>query len=495
MLLRSKFIYIQKWGLKMSYEKLELLIDGNWRQGSSSKTEPVINPANNETLGQLPHATSNDLDEALESNARAFKVWKKVTPLERQKIIEKACRILESRSDVVAKNLTKEMGKPLPEAKIELALGLDVLRWYGEEGKRAYGRIVPSRTPGITQLVVKEPIGPVIAFVAWNFPVMNVVRKVGGAIAAGCTITIKPSEETPGTAIAIGRALIDAGLPPGVLNIVFGVPSEVSEHLCQSSIPRKLSFTGSIPVGKHLQKLAAENMIRCTMELGGHSPLMVFEDTNISAAAKLSVMSKFRNAGQVCISPTRFLVQESVKEQFVEAVLTETNKITVGNGLEEGINMGPLVAERRIGIIDDFVSNALKTGAELHTGGHRLNRDGSFYAPTVLSNVSDEAKIMNEEPFGPILPIDSFNSVDEVIARANRLDFGLAAYAFTNNSKIVNALKADIESGLLAINSGVVSTPETPFGGVKHSGYGSEGGVEGLEAFLVTRFVSETYNI
>jgi|TARA_B100000767_G_scaffold48597_1_gene43433 succinate-semialdehyde dehydrogenase/glutarate-semialdehyde dehydrogenase len=479
----------------MAYEKLELLINGKWRQGSDNKAEPVYNPATSETIGDLPHASKADLDEALESNAEAFKSWRNEAPLNRQKIIENACRILESRSNEVAENLTKEMGKPLAEAKGELAIGLDVLRWYGEEGKRAYGRIVPSRMPGMSQTVLKDPIGPVIAFVAWNFPVMNVVRKVGGALAAGCTITIKPSEETPGTAIAIGRALMEAGLPAGVLNIVFGVPSEVSEHLCSSSIPRKLSFTGSIPVGKHLQKLAAENMIRCTMELGGHSPLMVFDDTDIAAAAKISVAGKFRNAGQVCVSPTRFLVQDSVKDQFIKAVLDETNKIKVGNGLEDGIVMGPLIADRRIEIMDSFVKDAVDSGAELNLGGHRLNRDGSFYAPTVLSNVSDNAKIMNEEPFGPLLPIDSFKSVDEVIDRANRLEFGLASYAFTNDPKIVNALRSEIQAGLLAINSTAVSTPETPFGGVKHSGYGSEGGVEGLDAFLVTRFISEIYNI
>ena len=236
-------------------------------------------------------------------------------------------------------------------------------------------------------------------------------------------------------------------------------------------------------------------MIRCTMELGGHSPLMVFADTDIKKAAQISVAGKFRNAGQVCISPTRFLVEESVKDTFVEAVLDEANKIKVGNGLDEGINMGPLIAERRIAVMDEFVKDAVDTGAELHTGGHRLNREGSFYAPTILSNVSDNAKLMNDEPFGPVLPIDSFNSLDEVIERANRLEFGLASYAFTNDSKIVSALQEDIQSGLLAINSMVVSTPETPFGGIKHSGYGSEGGVEGLEAFLVTRFLTETYNI
>ena len=477
----------------MSYEKLELLINGKWKMGSENKAEPVYNPATNEVIGDLPHASKKDLDEALESNAEAFKLWKKESPLNRQRIIENACRNLESKFDQVATNLTIEMGKPLAEAKGELAVGLDVLRWYGEEGKRAYGRIVPSRMSNMSQTVIKEPIGPVIAFVAWNFPVMNVVRKIGGALAAGCTITIKPSEETPGTAIAIGRAFMDAGLPPGVLNIVFGVPSEVSEHLCGSKIPRKLSFTGSIPVGKHLQKLAADNMIRCTMELGGHSPLMVFDDTDIDMAAKISVAGKFRNAGQVCVSPTRFLVQDTVKEQFIRAVINETNKIKVGNGLDDGINMGPLIAERRIDIMKDFVNDAVENGANIEMGGNRMNLEGSFFAPTILTNVSDNTKIMNEEPFGPLLPIDTFNSVDEVIDRANRLDFGLASYAFSNDPKIVSFLKSEIQAGLLAVNSTVVSTPETPFGGIKQSGYGSEGGIEGLDAFLVTRFISESY--
>ena len=477
----------------MSYEKLELLINGKWKMGSENKAEPVVNPATNEVIGDLPHASKKDLDEALESNLEAFKLWKKESPLNRQKIIENACRNLESKFDQVATNLTIEMGKPIAEAKGELAVGLDVLRWYGEEGKRAYGRIVPSRMSNMSQTVIKEPIGPVIAFVAWNFPVMNVVRKIGGALAAGCTITIKPSEETPGTAIAIGRAFMDAGLPPGVLNIVFGVPSEVSEHLCGSKIPRKLSFTGSIPVGKHLQKLAADNMIRCTMELGGHSPLMVFDDTDIDMAAKISVAGKFRNAGQVCVSPTRFLVQDTVKEQFIRAVINETNKIKVGNGLDDGINMGPLIAERRIDIMKDFVNDAVENGANIEMGGNRMNLEGSFFAPTILTNVSDNTKIMNEEPFGPLLPIDTFNSVDEVIDRANRLDFGLASYAFSNDPKIVSFLKSEIQAGLLAVNSTVVSTPETPFGGIKQSGYGSEGGIEGLDAFLVTRFISESY--
>lgn len=477
----------------MAYEKLELLIDGEWRAGSTGVTEPVYNPATGEVLGDLPHASSDDLDQAMASNARVNKEWAAHTPIQRQKIIEGAARLLEERFDAIAANLTTEMGKPLAEAKVELQMGIDVARWYAEEGKRVYGRVVPSRVPGLTQTVLKDPVGPVIAFVAWNFPCMNVVRKVFGALAAGCPITIKPSEETPGTAIAIGRALMDAGLPAGALNIVFGKPAEVSEHLISSPVPRKLSFTGSVPVGMHLQKLAADNMIKCTMELGGHSPVMVFDDFDVEKAVDIAVAGKFRNAGQVCVSPTRFLVQESVQDKFVDGFVKRVEALKVDNGLEEGVNMGPLVADRRMDVMDDFIQDAVANGAELKAGGNRLNRPGYFYAPTVLNNVSDATKIMNEEPFGPVAPISSFSTVDEAIERANRLEFGLAAYAFTHNPKIISRLRNEIETGLLAVNSTVVSTPETPFGGIKHSGYGSEGGIEGLEAFLVTRFITEIH--
>ena len=475
------------------YEKLELLINGTWRHGSDNVSEPVYNPATEEELGTLPHASLADLDEALEASKKGFSVWRQETALNRQRVIEKAARLLEERFDVIAENLTKEMGKPLNEAKIELSVAIDIMRWYGEEGKRVYGRTILPRTVGMDQTVRKDPVGPVIAFVAWNFPAVNVIRKVAGSIAAGCSVIIKPSEETPATAIAIGRAFMDAGLPDGVLNIVFGKPAEVSEHLCASPIPRKLSFTGSVPVGIHLQKLAAENMIKCTMELGGHSPVLVFADSDVKAAAKISAAGKFRNAGQVCVSPTRFLVQKSVHSQFVNEFKAEAESLTVGNGLDEGIKMGPLVAERRIDIMDGFVEEAVDSGATLVTGGRRLNKPGSFYAPTVLDNVSDDSRIMNDEPFGPVAPIDSFEDIDEVISRANRLSFGLAAYAFTHDPSKIKELKTNVETGLLAINSTVVSLPETPFGGIKHSGYGSEGGIEGLEAFLVTRLITETH--
>ncbi|HLS19536.1 MAG TPA: NAD-dependent succinate-semialdehyde dehydrogenase, partial [Paracoccaceae bacterium] len=345
--------------------------------------------------------------------------------------------------------------------------------------------------PGARQMVMKEPVGPSLAFVAWNFPAVNVMRKVAGALGAGCSIIIKPSEETPGTGIAIARALMEAGLPKGVLNVVFGVPDDVSRHLLASPIPRKLSFTGSIPVGKHLQKLAADTLKRCTMELGGHSPVIIFDDADLDRAVKVAGAGKFRNAGQVCISPTRFYVQEGVYERFVDGLTELAKSMKVGDGLEEGVQMGPLVAARRLEVMEGWVSDARDHGATITTGGNRIGNLGYFWEPTVMRDVPEEARIMNEEPFGPIAPIAPFTSMDEVVERANKLSFGLASYVFTSDGRKAKALEEGLEAGLVGVNHAAVSTPETPFGGVNESGYGSEGGIEGLEAFQRIKFVTE----
>jgi succinate-semialdehyde dehydrogenase/glutarate-semialdehyde dehydrogenase len=475
----------------MAYEKLELLIGGKWTAGTSGKSEPVINPATEEVLSHLPHASAADLDEALVASVEGFKAWRATTAVKRQQVMEAAARLMEERRDAMAENLTLEMGKPVKEAKLELGFAIDVLRWYAEEGKRAYGRLVPSRVPGMRQMVVKEPVGPVAAFVAWNFPAVNVIRKVAGAMGAGCSIVIKASEETPATCIAIARCLQEAGLPDGVLNLVFGVPDDVSRHLLASPVIRKLSFTGSVPVGKHLQKLAADNLARCTMELGGHAPVIVFDDADVEKTAKMAAAFKYRNAGQVCISPTRFYVQEKAVDHFADTFARTASELKVGNGMDEGVVMGPLIAERRLGVMQNFVDDAKAHGAEIMTGGERIGNQGFFYAPTVMKNVPDDAMIMNEEPFGPLAPITSFSDFDDMIDRANRLAFGLAAYAFTKDGAQAAMLGDRIETGLLSVNSFVVSTPETPFGGINESGYGSEGGVEGLDAFLRTKFVTE----
>ena len=477
----------------MSYPQLQMLIAGEWTNGTSGVTENVICPADGTVLGELPHASKEDLDDALNSSLEGFNKWRSETPLNRQSILEKAAKILEREFDKNSQNLTREMGKPLAEAKIEMQTAIDLLRWYGEEGKRVYGRIIPSRIPNMEHEARKVPVGPVLAFVAWNFPATNVMRKVAGALAAGCSITIKPSEETPATAIAIGHALMEAGLPAGVLNIVFGVPSEVSEHLLASPIPRKLSFTGSVPVGIHLQKLAAQNLIRCTMELGGHSPVMIFKDADIEAAVKHCAAGKFRNAGQVCISPTRFFIEEPVYDEFIKSFKSHVEAINVGDGLDSKSTMGPLVADRRLEVMEDFISDAISSGGEVISGGGRGQSPGSFFEPTLIRDVPDTAKIMIEEPFGPVAPSASFSSIDEIIERANSLPFGLASYAFTSNPRTSQILKSEIESGMLAINSMHIHSVETPFGGLKHSGYGYEGSIEGLEAFLVTKYSSEIY--
>lgn len=473
----------------MYNEKLQMLIEGEWLDGSDGQA--VLNPATEETLAEVPHATAADLDRALAASAEGFKQWRTTTAIQRQAVIEGAARLMEDRIDQIAETLTLEQGKPFAESIVELRMVIDVARWYGEEGKRAYGRIIPARIPGARQMMVKEPVGPVAAFVAWNFPGVNVIRKVAGAIAAGCSVIIKPSEETPGTAISIARCFQEAGLPPGVLNVVFGVPDTVSRHVLGSWIPRKLSFTGSIPVGKHLQQLSAETLKRCTMELGGHAPVIVFDDADIEKALDAMAGFKFRNAGQVCISPTRFFVQDKAYKSFVEGFTQRAESLKVGSGMDDGIEMGPLIAERRLDVMEDFVSDARDNGAKVTTGGKRISNQGYFYAPTVMSDVPASAKIMIDEPFGPLAPISHFDTFDEVVERANSLPFGLSSYVFTSDGAKAAKISNALEAGLVGVNHPFVSMPETPFGGVNESGYGSEGGVEGLDAFLRTKFITE----
>ncbi len=474
----------------MTYPTIELLINGTWQTGDGGG-EDIINPATEEVLGVTPHASAAQLDAALDAASAGFKTWKATTPLARQAIMNKAADTLAANTDEVAANLTREMGKPLGESKLELGFAIDVLRWYGEEGKRAYGRLIPARIPGARQMMVKEPVGPCSAFVAWNFPAVNVMRKVAGALGAGCSLIIKPSEETPATAVAIGKALQDAGLPDGVLNIVFGVPDTVSRHVLASPVTKKLSFTGSIPVGKHLQKLAADTLKRCTMELGGHSPVIVFDDADVDAAINIIGNNKFRNAGQVCISPTRFYVQENVYSKFVDGFAEVASGLKVGNGLDDGVQMGPLVAERRLDVMQGWVSDATDKGARVVAGGERMGNKGYFWKPTVMADVPEEARIMTEEPFGPVAPVVPFKGMDDVLERANALPFGLASYVFTTDGKKAQMMEEQLEAGLVGVNHPGVSMPETPFGGVNESGYGSEGGIEGLEAFLRTKFVTE----
>ncbi|MGE0723676.1 MAG: NAD-dependent succinate-semialdehyde dehydrogenase, partial [Alphaproteobacteria bacterium] len=410
---------------------------------------------------------------------------------DRSAVLRKAAQLLRTRADDLARQMTREQGKVLAESKIEVMVSADIMDWYAEEGRRAYGRIIPGRAPGSRQIVLREPIGVAAAFTPWNFPALTPMRKIAGALAAGCALVLKPSEETPASAIAIAKALEESGLPKGVLNIVFGVPAKVSEQVIGAPAVRKISFTGSTAVGKHLMGLAAKGAKRTTMELGGHSPVIVFDDVDPAKVAAIAAAGKYRNAGQVCISPTRFFVHEKHYAQFVESFTDAAKGLKVGDGLDKDSRMGPLANARRLDAIEGFVRDAVDKGAKLKTGGSRKGNEGFFFEPTVLADVPDDARIMNEEPFGPVAPIVPFKSFDEVVERANSLEYGLAAYAFTASEKTAQAVSDALESGMVGINSLAVSTPETPFGGVKDSGHGSEGGSEGLDAYLVTKFVAQ----
>lgn len=473
------------------YPDVSLYIDGAWSKGATSRTIPVLNPATSESIGSVAHADQSDLDRALAAADKGFKIWSKVSAFERYKLMRKAADILRGRADEIARIMTLEQGKPLAQSKLETLSGADVIDWFAEEGRRAYGRVVPARVDGVYQLVVKEPVGPVAAFTPWNFPINQAVRKISAALAAGCSIIIKGPEETPGSCAELVRAYADAGLPKGVVNLVFGVPSEISEYLIPHPVIRKMSFTGSTAVGKHLAALAGQHMKRVTMELGGHAPAVVFEDADIDAAAKLLSVNKWRNAGQVCVSPTRMLVQEPVYESFVEKFVAATKATKVGDGLDETTQMGPLANSRRVEAMQMFVADATAKGAKLRAGGKRIGNKGNFFEPTVLTDVPLEARIMNEEPFGPVAVIAPFKTFDRVVAEANRLPYGLAAYAYTRSAKTAAAIGAAIESGMVSINHHGLALPEVPFGGVKDSGYGSEGGTEAIEAYLNTKFITQ----
>jgi succinate-semialdehyde dehydrogenase/glutarate-semialdehyde dehydrogenase len=474
-----------------TYPAIEMLIDGAWTKGTGGSVEPVINPATDETLAEVPRASAADLDAALAGAQKGFKAWSSKTPAARAVIMQKAADLMEERKDHIARVLTMEMGKPLGEAKAEIGFVIGVTRWCAEEGKRAYGRIIPASNAGARYMAVREPIGPACAFTAWNFPGNNVIRKMAHGLGAGCSVTVKPSEETPGTAVELAKCFHEAGVPDGAVQIVFGVPDDISRHLIASTITKKLSFTGSVGVGKHLAKLAADTMMRVTMELGGHAPVLVTADADLEKAIAMSAAFKYRNAGQVCISPTRFLVDRKVYADFVDGMTAASQAIAVGNGLDRGITMGPLIAERQVERMETMVQDAKAKGATVTTGGERIGNQGSFYAPTVLADMTDDMEMMNEEPFGPVVPISPVDGVDQMIARANRLEVGLAGYAFTQDGATMDRFSREVEVGMLGVNSTAISLPETPFGGIGDSGYGHEGGIEGLDAYQRTRLIVE----
>ena len=471
-----------------NYPSLHLLIGGETVSGNGRKTADVLNPATGETLGQVVHATSDDLDKALDNAAEGFAEWRKAAPEKRAAVLTKAAGLMRERVGDIAEALTLEQGKTLSEAKGETIYGAMLLEFYAGECKRIYGRTMV-RPAGKRAEVRYEPVGPVAAFAAWNFPVINIIRKVGGPVAAGCSVIVKPSEETPASALATAQCLLDAGLPANVCQVVFGVPDEVSKHLMGSSIIRKISFTGSTKIGKELTKLAADDLKRTTMELGGHGPVLVFEDADVEKALDVMAPNAFRNAGQVCVSPTRFLVEETIFDKFRDGFIERVQAIKVGNGMEDGVEMGPMANDRGPDQIERMVADAVDKGAKLDSGGERIGNQGYFYAPTVLSEVPTDAEIMNEEPFGPVAIINRYAGEDEMIAEANRVPYGLAAYAWSNDPIRQERLISQIEAGMVAINGGGVSAVDMPFGGVKWSGHGHEDGHEGVMACMVAKSV------
>jgi succinate-semialdehyde dehydrogenase / glutarate-semialdehyde dehydrogenase len=475
----------------MSYGDTLLFINNIWRDSVDGKTSPVLDPASGSLIGRVAHAGPDDLAEAVAAAQKGFEVWRNVLPSERAKLMRKAAGLVRERVASIAACMTMEQGKPVRESTAEVLAAADIIEWFADEGMRVYGRVVPSRSSlALRQMVVKDPVGPVAAFTPWNFPVNQLVRKLGAGLAAGCSVLVKAPEETPASPAALIKAFSDAGLPPGVLGLVFGDPAEISSYLIQHPIIRKISFTGSTAVGKQLAALAGGHMKRITMELGGHAPVIVCEDADLERAVKTSVMGKFRNAGQICICPTRFLVHRSLAKDFAVEFVRQAESLQVGNGLNENSQMGPLANERRIKAMEDLTNDAVSRGASLLTGGYRLGESGNFWCPTVLADVPLDAKVFNDEPFGPIAPIRAFDELDEAIGEANRLSYGLAGYAYTRSLKTADVLSRSLEVGMLWINTSAVTSAEMPFGGIKDSGFGTEGGPEALDAYLNVRSIA-----
>ncbi|MXW72821.1 MAG: NAD-dependent succinate-semialdehyde dehydrogenase [Chromatiales bacterium] len=475
-----------------TYPDLNLYIDGHWRKTAGDL--PVLNPATEDEIGRLPHAERSDLDDALEAAGKGFRVWSKTPPVERANVLLRAAALMRERQEEIATAITAEHGKPLPQARLEVIRGCEFFEWDAGETTRTYGRVIPS-APGVRYIVHHQPIGTVLGLSPWNFPMSQPCRKVAGAIASGCSLILKAAEETPAGALHIAKALHDAGLPPGVLNLVFGTPSEISDYLIRQDRVRLVAFTGSTAVGRRLTTLASQNMTPVLMELGGHAPVIVCEDTDVETAAVSGAVRKMRNAGQVCTSPTRFFVHESIFDRYLDVFIRRAAETIVGNGVDAGVEMGPLANERRPPALADFVEDAVAKGARLMTGGNRMGDRGYFFEPTVLANVPDDARVMQEEPFGPLAVVNPVASLDEGIRNANAVPFGLAAYGYTNRADYADRLVEELEAGNVSINTLEASLPETPFGGVKHSGFGREGGTEGLHNYMIVKNVSHSFAI
>lgn len=475
----------------MTYPKLSLYIDGEFIHGGDRPTQDILNPATGQVIAQLPHATPQDLDRALAAAARAFEAWKKSSPIERSKVLRKVSELARARAQDIGRGITLDQGKPLAESVGEVMFCAEHAEWHAEECRRIYGRVIPARLPAVRQTVLREPVGVVAAFSPWNFPFNQAIRKAAAAVGAGCSVILKGPEDAPSAVQAIAQLFHDAGLPKGVLNVVWGVPSEVSTHLIESPVVRKITFTGSTAVGKMLAAKASSLMKRSTMELGGHAPVIVCDDADVDAAVALMVGFKFRNAGQVCISPTRFYIQEGVYDRFVADFVAKTRALKVGNGLAEGTQMGPLAQARRVGAVAGFVDDARERGASILVGGAPIPGVGNFFAPTVVADLPDQARLLHEEPFGPVAGMIRFKTIDEALQRANALPYGLASYVFTRSNHNAHVLSTGLASGMVSVNHLGLALAETPFGGINDSGMGSEGGSETFDGYLNTKFITQ----
>ena len=473
-----------------SYPEIRLHLGGRGWVAETASHKDVLNPATGLPVGRVPLASAEDLRHAAESAARGFDLWRSVPAIERSAILRRAAGLLRDRKATIAEALTREQGRPLGDTAMECLVGAEVLDFFAEEARRIFGRSVPPRVPGAIQTVLRDPVGPVLAISTWNVPVNHAARKLGAALAAGCSVVLKGPEEAPASTMMVVAALLDAGVPAEALSLVFGNPPDVSDLLIAHPAIKALTFTGSTRIGKLLAARAGAQMMPVTMELGGHAPVLIFDDADIDKAIAILGMTKFRNAGQICIAPTRFLVQDGVHDRFLAGMVKAAQALRVGDGMDPASQMGPLSTRSRVDAVAALVEDAVARGATLHTGGHRIGNAGYFYAPTVLGNVPTDALAMNDEPFGPLALINRFSDPDAAIAEANRLDYGLAAYAYTGSEAMANRLAAEVQSGMLSINHHGLGPVEHPFGGIGASGMGSEGGAEAVERFLVTRFVT-----
>ena len=473
------------------YDPLYLFIGGQWLTAQDRATAAVVNPATGEEIGQVPLATAEDLDHALEVARLSFDQWRQTVPDQRAKILKRAADLILERAPHIAAQMTLEEGKPLRESLDEVTRAAEYFEWFAESARRIDGRVVPANRPGVLQLVKRQAIGPVAAFTPWNFPAITPARKLSAALAAGCSVVLKPGEESPSTALALARALDDAGLPKGVLQVVFGVPDQVSSHLIASPIIRKVTFTGSVPIGRLLSARAAEGVKPITLELGGHGPVLVFADADIEKAAVEGVANRFRGTGQVCISSTRFLIQREAYAEFVEHFVAATEALKIGDGMDPQTQVGPLANPRQLAKMEQLIADAVEKGARVLAGGEALPGAGYFFQPTVLADVPMNARIMHEEPFGPIAILMPFDELSDGLQEANRLPYGLSAYAFTSNARTAIDVADGLEAGMIGINQYRIVATELPFGGMKESGHGSEGGIEGIEHYLTNKFISQ----